>query len=206
MLSARRAVVIAVGSGALLPPIAGLAEARPWTNREATTSTTVPSRLLVLGGGVVGVETAQIYASLGSRVTPLEALPRLLAREEPFASEEAAAGLRATGVDVRTGVAAASVRREGGELSVEFADGATVRGDELLVAVGRRPLTDDLGLQTVGLPAGGWIEVDDRLRVATPVAVCDRRRQWALAAHAHGQVPGPRGRRRHRRRGRARDA
>jgi len=155
VLSARRAVVIAVGSGALLPSIAGLAEARPWTNREATTSAAVPSRLLVLGGGVVGVETAQIYASVGSRVTLLEALPRLLAREEPFVSEQVAAGLRAFGVDVMTGVTAASVRREGGEVSVDLADGATVSGDELLVAVGRRPLTADLGLETVGLAAGG---------------------------------------------------
>ena len=166
VLSARRAVVIAVGSGALLPPIDGLAEARPWTNREATTNATVPRRLLVLGGGVVGVETAQIYASLGAQVTLLEALPRLLAREEPFASEQVAAGLRATGVEVLTGVAATSVRRDDGEVSVELADGTGLRGDELLVAVGRRPLTDDLGLETVGLAAGGWIDVDDQLRVA----------------------------------------
>jgi pyruvate/2-oxoglutarate dehydrogenase complex dihydrolipoamide dehydrogenase (E3) component len=165
VLAGRRAVVVAAGSGALIPPIPGLAEARPWTNRDATTSPTVPARLVVLGGGVVGVEMAQAYASLGSQVTLLEALPRLLAQEEPFASEEVAAGLRAAGVDVRTCIAATAVRRASGEVAVDLADDGSVVGDELLVAVGRRPLTDDVGLETIGLRAGGWIEVDDRLRV-----------------------------------------
>jgi pyruvate/2-oxoglutarate dehydrogenase complex dihydrolipoamide dehydrogenase (E3) component len=165
LLSARHAVVVAVGSGALMPPITGLAEARPWTNREATTSATVPPRLVVLGGGVVGVETAQAWASLGSQVTLLEMLPRVLAPEEPFASEEVAAGLRDYGVDVRTGVTVTEVQREAAEVSVSLAGAATVTGDELLVATGRRPLTDDLGLETVGLPAGRTIEVDDQLRV-----------------------------------------
>lgn len=88
VLVARRAVVIATGSAAALPPVPGLAEARPWTNREATTASTLPGRLLVLGGGVVGVEMAQAYAALGSRVTVIEAEERLLPREEPFAGEE----------------------------------------------------------------------------------------------------------------------
>ena len=166
LLVARKAVVIAVGTGAALPPIDGLAEARPWTNREATTSPVVPQRLTVLGGGVVGVEMAQAYASLGSRVTLLEGLPRLLAREEPFVSEEVAAALRAAGVDVRTGVTATAVARHAdGAVTVTLANGAAVVGDELLVAVGRRPLTDDLGLDSVGLSPGGWLETDDRLRV-----------------------------------------
>jgi pyruvate/2-oxoglutarate dehydrogenase complex dihydrolipoamide dehydrogenase (E3) component len=136
---------------------------------DCSTSTTVPSRMLVLDGGVVGVESAHIYASLGSRVTLLEALPRLLAREEPFASEEVAAGLQTIGVDVRTGVTATSVRREGGEVSVELADGTTVSADELLVAVGRRPLTDDLGL--VGRNTAG-----------TSQLVIDRRRDVVVGA------------------------
>jgi dihydrolipoamide dehydrogenase len=166
LLVARKAVVIAVGTAAVIPPIDGLAEARPWTNREATTSAVIPNRLAVLGGGVVGVEMAQAYASLGSRVTLLEGLPRLLAREEPFVSEEVSAALGAAGVDVRTAVTATAVGRHAdGAITVTLADGAAVAGDELLVAVGRRPLTDDLGLESVGLSPGSWLETDDRLRV-----------------------------------------
>jgi pyruvate/2-oxoglutarate dehydrogenase complex dihydrolipoamide dehydrogenase (E3) component len=108
---ARRAVVIATGSEAAMPPIPGLAEAGPWTNREATTASKIPRRLLVLGGGVVGVEMAQAYATLGSRVTVIEAEEGLLPREEPFAGEELRQALTGRGVDVRTGVRAMAVRR-----------------------------------------------------------------------------------------------
>jgi len=94
LLRARRAVVIATGSDAALPPIPGLAAARPWTNREATTSHVVPPRLLVLGGGVVGVELAQAYASFGTAVILIEGGPRVLAREEPFAADVICSGLR----------------------------------------------------------------------------------------------------------------
>lgn len=166
LLVARKAVVIAVGTGAVIPRIDGLAEGSPWTNREATTSVVIPKRLTVLGGGVVGVEMAQACASLGSRVALLEGLPRLLAREEPFVSEEVSAALGAAGVDVRTSVTASAVARHAdGAITVTLTDGAAVAGDELLVAVGRRPLTDDLGLESVGLSPGGWLETDDRLRV-----------------------------------------
>jgi len=164
---ARRAVIVAVGSGAAMPPIPGLAQAAPWTNREITTTSEVPGRLVVLGGGVVGVEMAQAWRSLGSEVVVVEALDSLLSREEPFAGEQVGDALRAAGVDVRTGVRAERVtRRDDGTVGVELGDGGSVDGDELLVAVGRRPLTDDLGLETVGLEAGGWIEVDDAQRVA----------------------------------------
>jgi pyruvate/2-oxoglutarate dehydrogenase complex dihydrolipoamide dehydrogenase (E3) component len=165
VLVARRAVVIATGSAAVLPPIPGLAEASPWTNREATTARTIPGRLLVLGGGVVGVEMAQAYATLGSRVTLIEAEERLLPREEPFAGEELRQALAGRGVDVRTGMRAAAVRRDGRAVAVTFSDGREVRGEEILVATGRRPLTQDLGLETVGLRPGGAIEVNDRLAV-----------------------------------------
>jgi dihydrolipoamide dehydrogenase len=165
VLVARRAVVIATGSAAALPPIPGLAEAGPWTNREATTASTIPGRLLVLGGGVVGVEMAQAYATLGSRVTVIEADERLLPREEPFAGEELRQALTDRGVDVRTGLRAAAVRRAGRTVTVSFSDGRQVRGEEILVATGRRPLTQDLGLETVGLRPGAVIEVDDRLAV-----------------------------------------
>jgi pyruvate/2-oxoglutarate dehydrogenase complex dihydrolipoamide dehydrogenase (E3) component len=163
-LLARRAVVVATGSDALIPPIDGLREAKPWTNREGTTSKEVPARLVVLGGGVVGVELAQAWRSLGSRVTLVEAADRLIAREEPFASDQVAQALRDRGVDEQIGVKAAAVRASDGEVEVELESGSPVRGDELLVAIGRRPSTDRLGLETVGLEPGGPIEVDDSMR------------------------------------------
>src|SRR5436190_4308925 len=163
-LSAGRAVVVATGSGALMPPIPGLAEARPWTNREATTAKSAPERLLVLGGGFVGVEMAQAWSTLGSDVTLVEALPRVLSREEEFASEQVTDALRERGVDVRTGAEATGVSRANGEVTLKLEDGDEVTGDELLVAIGRRPHTDDLGLETVGLQPGREIEVDDRMR------------------------------------------
>ena len=164
VLEARQAVVVATGSGAAIPPIPGLRETAHWTNREATTAKVVPARLLILGGGVVGVEMAQAWSSLGSTVTLIEMLPRLLAREEPFASEQVAESLRGRGVDVRTGARATAVRRDAGEIVVTLADGQAVHGDELLVAVGRRPLTDELGLETVGLEPSRSIEVYDAMR------------------------------------------
>ena len=164
-LVAARAVVVAVGSGALLPPIPGLAEARPWTNREATTATAAPESLLVLGGGVVGVELAQAWSSFGSRVTVVEALPRVLAREEPFASEQVDTALRERGVDVRVGAKATGVSRSNGAVRIELEDGSSVEGSELLAAVGRRPHTTDLGLDAIGLEPGRPVAVDDRLRV-----------------------------------------
>lgn len=166
VLLARRAVIIAVGTGAAIPPVPGLAEARPWTNREATTSSTIPARLTILGGGVIGSEMAQAYATLGSEVTIVEAAEQLLPREEPFAGADVARGLQAHGVRVFTGVAATAVERQcdGGPVRLVLADGTQVDGDELLVATGRRPLTGDLGLESVGLEPGRYIEVDDRLR------------------------------------------
>ncbi|MEA2358409.1 MAG: hypothetical protein QOI62_1669 [Solirubrobacteraceae bacterium] len=167
LLRARRAVVVATGSLPSLPPIPGLAEARPWTNREATTSHSVPARLLVLGGGVVGVELAQAYASLGSEVALVEGGPRLIAREEPFAGEQVCAALRERGVEVLTETKATAVARPqaGGEVTLTLEGGRTLVGDELLVAVGRRPATDDLGVETVGLQPGESVEVDERMRV-----------------------------------------
>jgi pyruvate/2-oxoglutarate dehydrogenase complex dihydrolipoamide dehydrogenase (E3) component len=165
-LNARRAVIVATGTAAAVPPIEGLAEARPWTNREATTAERVPQRLLILGGGVVGVELAQAWASLGASVTVVEAQPRVLFGEEPFVSDEVAAGLRAGGVDVRAGVEAVGASRgESGQVSLALESGDEVRGDELLVAVGRRPRSDDLALEAAGVRGGGYLEVDDRLRV-----------------------------------------
>jgi len=165
MLAAHRAVIVAVGTRAALPPIPGLEDADPWTNREATTAGSVPGRLLVLGGGAVGVELAQAWASLGSTVTLIERSERLLPREEPFASEQVEVALRERGIDVRIGIGAARVRRDRESFAVELESGEHLFGDQLLVATGRRPATSELGLESVGLEPGGFLRVDDRMRI-----------------------------------------
>ncbi len=170
-LAAQRAVVLATGTGAVEPPVDGLADIAPWDNRGATAASEVPGRLLVLGGGAIGAELAQAFSRLGSAVTVVEAGPRLLAREEPFAGEEVRQAFTDAGIVVHTGVALQSVRREaaGEPVRATLADGREVVADQVLVAVGRRPATADLGLETVGLEPGRYIDVDDTLR-ATGVA------------------------------------
>jgi dihydrolipoamide dehydrogenase len=162
--TAREAIVLAVGTGALVPPIPGLAEANAWTNRLGTTSSSVPDRLLVLGGGVVGVELGQAWSSLGSRVSIVEGGPRLIAREEEPASRFVHEALAARGVDVHVGARAVGVERNG-VVRLTLEDGTVLEGDEILVGVGRRPSTADIGLETVGLEPGRFVEVDDQLRV-----------------------------------------
>jgi pyruvate/2-oxoglutarate dehydrogenase complex dihydrolipoamide dehydrogenase (E3) component len=171
LLRAGRAVVLATGSGAAIPPIPGLREAEPWTNREVTTASAIPASLLILGGGVVGVEMAQAYASLGARVTVVEAGPRLIAGEEEFASELVREALERVGVQVALGVKAVAVERDlsdgvRGRVTLRLEDGRSFTGDELLAAVGRRPNIDALGLESLGLEPGRPVEVDDTLRVA----------------------------------------
>jgi len=166
MLWAEQAVVLATGTSAALPPIEGLAEARPWTNREITAAKEVPRRLVVIGGGAVGVEMAQGFRRLGSEeVSVLEGLPRLLSREEQFAGEEVHAALEAEDITVVTGAVVQRVERDGrdGPVTVQTANGTYV-GDELLVAAGRRPATADLGMETVNLTPGKPVSVDDQLR------------------------------------------
>jgi dihydrolipoamide dehydrogenase len=164
-LRARKAIVLATGSCASIPPVEGLGEAEPWTNRQATTASEVPSTLGVLGGGPVGAELAQAYASLGADVTLIEAEDRILANMEPFASEEVLAGLRESGVEVRVGAKASRVVRDR-RITVELEGGDSMDVEQLLVAAGRRARTDGLGLEGVGVEVDGYLEVDDRMRVA----------------------------------------
>jgi pyruvate/2-oxoglutarate dehydrogenase complex dihydrolipoamide dehydrogenase (E3) component len=164
-LEARRGVILAGGTTPAMPPIDGLVELDPWTNREATTAKEVPDRLVIMGGGVVGVEMSQAYCTLGARVTLIEGERRLLPREEEFACEQVTEALAEQGVDIRTGQQATGARREGDEIAVELKDGSTVRGDQLLVAIGRAPQVEGLGLETIGLEADGYVEVDAHARV-----------------------------------------
>jgi pyruvate/2-oxoglutarate dehydrogenase complex dihydrolipoamide dehydrogenase (E3) component len=165
LLEARRAVVLATGSAAALPPIDGLTRELAWTNREATTADSVPRRLAVLGGGVAGVELADAYGSLGSEVVVLDAVDRLLAPEEPFVSAQVAEALDGKGVDVRLNVTVTRVERDGGGVRLELEGSQPVRADELLVATGRRPRTSGIGLEGLGLEAGRPVETDEHLRV-----------------------------------------
>lgn len=168
-LRARRAIVVAVGTAPAIPPIDGLAEADPWTNRDATQVRDVPSSLIVLGGGPVGSELAQAFATLGADVTLLEQQPHLLGRDEPFAAALVQEGLERDGVRVLLDAQAERVARGGdGRVTVTTSTHGVLEADEILVASGRRYLTEDLGLEAVGLGdvAGGPIEVGDDLRVA----------------------------------------
>jgi dihydrolipoamide dehydrogenase len=169
ILRARHAVVLSSGSSPFIPDIPGLADAHPWTNREATTSRQVPHRLAILGGGVVACEMAQVYAALGSEVTVLSR-SALLGRTEPFAGEAVAQALRRDGVDLRLGVAATSVTRVGptGEVTLEVDDGTTVVADEVLVAAGRVATTAALGLDSVGVATDehGSVTVNERMEVS----------------------------------------
>src|SRR5450830_1729142 len=178
---ARRAVVVATGSDPVIPDIDGLAEAAPWTSREATSVQDVPASLVILGGGVVAAEMAVAYTDLGAAVTVLVRGARLLPRAEPFAADEVAAALTALGVDVRFGTQVSAVRRDDDGVRVTLADGGEVRAAEILVATGRTPRTADLGLEVLGLEPGAPLAVDDALQVT---AVVDG---WLFAA---GDVTG----------------
>ncbi|HSS09868.1 MAG TPA: NAD(P)/FAD-dependent oxidoreductase [Acidimicrobiales bacterium] len=165
-ISARRAVILATGSTPFIPPIKGLRDIRTWDNRDVTSARRVPARLLVLGGGAVGVEMAQAWRRLGSaEVTVVEAAERLLPNEEPFASEEVAAAFAREGIAVIVDAKMVAAHRQADNAPVTaiLEGGQTITAEEILVAVGRRPNTAQVGLETVGLEPGGPVPVDDTL-------------------------------------------
>jgi pyruvate/2-oxoglutarate dehydrogenase complex dihydrolipoamide dehydrogenase (E3) component len=171
-LTARHAVAICTGTDPLLPPIPGLAEAAPWTNREATLSDRVPLRLAVLGGGPVACELGQAFRSLGTKeVTLLNRADRLLEHFEPMVSDKIAARFRELGISVHTSANVKRVQRRSPSTPVHVwfdaqnSSGASIEVDEILVATGRVPNTKNIGLETIPLTPGDWLEVDDTCRV-----------------------------------------
>lgn len=162
---AARGVVLNPGTRPARLPIEGLADTPYWTNREVVQVTDLPGSLTVIGGGPIGAEITQVMARFGVRVTLLEAGPRILGPLEPEASSVVADALVADGVRVMAGVEISSVSHDDGTFTVTLGDGQVVHSDRLLVAAGRTPNLDDLGLETVGLdPSSRSLEVDERLR------------------------------------------
>jgi pyruvate/2-oxoglutarate dehydrogenase complex dihydrolipoamide dehydrogenase (E3) component len=167
-LTADRAIVVATGSGAAMPPIEGLHGVEAWNNRAATTAKHVPESMIVLGGGPVGSELAQAWATLGTEVTLVEGGPHLLSREEEFAGEEVAASLRENfGVDVRTDTKVEAVQSSDPGVRATLSDSSSIEAAEILVAVGRVPHTRDLDLEAAGVEANdhGFLDTDERMRV-----------------------------------------
>jgi dihydrolipoamide dehydrogenase len=171
-LSARHAVVICTGSRSSIPPIPGIESANVWTSRDATSATAVPRRLVIIGGGVVACEMADAWRTLGSEeVTVIVREGRLLGNTEDFAGEAVRASFEQRGISVLFKKRTDRVTRAAdGEVSLEVADlngsnQMTITGDQVLVATGRAPRTDEIGLDTVGLRPGSWLNVDDTCRV-----------------------------------------
>ena len=176
-------IVLANGADPIVPPVAGLRELEGvWTNREVTGMKAVPRRLLVLGGGPVGVEMAQAVRRLGGEVALVDGAEHLLPREPAPLGEALGEVLGREGIELVLGVHATAARREGEDFVLEFDELPELRGDRLLVATGRRPRVDGLGLETVGIETdGGGIPVDANLRAAERVwAIGDVNGIWPL--------------------------
>ncbi|HEY3774978.1 MAG TPA: NAD(P)/FAD-dependent oxidoreductase [Solirubrobacteraceae bacterium] len=176
-------VVVATGADPIVPPLPGLRELEGvWGTREATSMTAVPRRLLVLGGGSAGVELAQVVRRLGGEAVIVEGADRVIPREAPPLGQALAEALRRDGIELMLGMHATAARREGEEYVLAFDGGKELRGDRLLVATGRRPRVEGIGLETVGVevdPHG--IHVDDHLRVGERLwAIGDVNGIWPL--------------------------
>jgi dihydrolipoamide dehydrogenase len=167
-------VVLANGADPVIPPIPGLRELDGvWTNREATAMTAVPRRLLVLGGGPVGVELAQAVRRFGGEVALVEGAARVSAHEAPSLGEALGEVLRRDGIELYLSTHVTAARRDGDDYAMELDDGRELRGDRLLVATGRRPRVEGIGLDTVGVEANPHgVPVDSRMRAAE--------RLWAI--------------------------
>lgn len=176
-------VVIATGADPVIPPVPGLAGLEGvWGTRQATSMKEVPGHLVVLGGGPAGVELAQVVRRLGGRATIVEASAHLLPREAAELGEGLGDELRSDGVETLLASRAIAARRDGGDYVLELADGRQVRGDRLLVATGRRPRVEDIGLESVGIiPDPKGVPVDSYLRAGERLwAVGDVTGQWML--------------------------
>jgi pyruvate/2-oxoglutarate dehydrogenase complex dihydrolipoamide dehydrogenase (E3) component len=176
-------IVISTGSDPVIPPVPGLRELDGvWTNREVTGMTEVPRHLLVLGGGPVGVEMAQAVKRLGASVTLVEGMDHLLPREPAPLGEALGEALGSEGIELRLGEHASAARRDDGDFVLEFKQGLELRGDRLLVATGRKPRFEGLGLETVGIePTKRGIEVDSHMRAGDKVwAIGDVTGIWPL--------------------------
>jgi len=169
-VTARRGIVLATGSRPQHPPIPGLEQVPAWTNREAIAAKTPPASLLVLGGGAVGLELAQVFARFGTAVTVVEAAERLLAMEEPEASALIADVLGREGIDVHVGARATKVAHDGGGFTLTLDDGRDLVAEQLLVSTGRTADLAGLGVESVGLdPGARSLAVDGRMRAADGV-------------------------------------
>ena len=163
---ARKAVVIANGGTAAIPPIEGLVKVQYWTNRQAAVPRELPRRLVVLGGGAVGVELAQAFARVGSKVTVVEAGPRFLALEEPEAGAALLPHLQADGIEVLVGDACVAVEMQAADVVLHLKSGAVVSGDRLLVATGRRPNFEAWKPAGLAQTERGWLKVDPETLLA----------------------------------------
>ncbi|MBV8224604.1 MAG: NAD(P)/FAD-dependent oxidoreductase [Verrucomicrobia bacterium] len=166
-LTARHAIAVCTGSGTAIPATPGLVEAKPWTSRDATSAREAPKRLAIIGGGVVACEMAIAWSRLGTQeITMIQRGPRLIPKFESFASAALRGAFERRGVTVLTGTTVRRVEQNvDGDVELSLDNGKTIVADEILVAAGRRPQTDHLGLETVGLEPGSWLEVDDSMRV-----------------------------------------
>jgi pyruvate/2-oxoglutarate dehydrogenase complex dihydrolipoamide dehydrogenase (E3) component len=162
-------IIVATGSAPNVPPIEGLEEVPVWTNREVTTTREVPSRVVIVGGGPNGIEAAQWLSRFGSRVTIVEFLGRLINREDPEVGELVQGALEQEGIDVRVGRSAQKARKEGESAVIELDDGTEIEADVVVIAAGRKPRVEGIGLEAIGVGLDEGLQVDDRCRLAEGV-------------------------------------